>query len=102
VLKFEITGTLLNVLWMFLILMVVRFDGWFIWNLMYGCWMFDRVSFVVCRCSISLRCDCIWFDRVLVEKRVMKLFNCAIFFSCCALLDSMSDRICVFVIIMSS
>ena len=49
-----------------------RPDGRFIANLMYGRWMFDRASSVVCRRSTSLRRDCTWLERVPAEKRAMK------------------------------
>ena len=60
---------------------------------MYGRWMFERASSVVCSRSTSLRRDCTWLERVPAEKRAMKSFSCAIFFSRCALsrLDPRAD-----------
>ena len=46
--------------------------------------MFERASSVVCRRSTSLRRDCTWLERVPAEKRWMKSFSCAIFFSRCS------------------
>ena len=63
-------------------------DGRCIVNLMYGRWMFERASSVVCSRSTSLRRDCTWLARVPAEKRAMKSFSCAIFFSRCAFSDS--------------
>ena len=80
----------------------MRPDGRFIVNLMYGRWMFDRASSVVCSRSTSLRRDCTWLERVPAEKRAMKSFSCAIFFSRCAFSDSMRERICVLASTMSS
>ena len=77
-------------------------DGRFVVNLMYGRWMFDRASSVVCSRSTSLRRDCTWLDRVPALKRAMKSFSWAIFFSRCSLLASIRDRICVLAITMSS
>ena len=65
----------------------VRPDGRFIVNLMYGRWMFERASSVVCRRSTSLRRDCTWLERVPAEKRWMKSFSCAIFLSRCSFCD---------------
>ena len=67
-------------------------DGRFIVNLMYGRWMLDRASSVVCSRSTSLRRDCTWLDRVPAEKRAMKSFSCAIFFSRCSFWASMVVR----------
>ena len=58
---------------------------------MYGRWMFERASSVVCSRSTSLRRDCTWLERVPAEKRAMKSFSCAIFFSRCAFCDSTRD-----------
>ena len=89
-LKFDTTGTPPCALLTPLISIAVRPDGRFIGNLMYGRWMFDRASSVVCSRSTSLRRDCTWLDRVPAEKRAMKSFSCAIFFSRCALSDSIA------------
>jgi hypothetical protein len=51
---------------------------------MYGRWIFDRASSVVCSRSTSLRREVTWLARVPAPKRAMKSFNCAIFFSRCA------------------
>ncbi len=64
--------------------------------------MFERASSVVCRRSTSLRRDCTWLERVPAEKRWMKSFSCAIFFSRCSFWDSSRDRICVLAITISS
>ena len=64
--------------------------------------MFDRASSVVCNRSTSLRRDCTWLDLVPAEKRAMKSFNCAIFFSRCSFCDSSVERICVLATTMSS
>ena len=77
-------------------------DGRFVVNLMYGRWMFERASSVVCSRSTSLRRDVVWLARVPAPKRAMKSFSCAIFFSRCSLSDSIVARICVFAITMSS
>ena len=71
-------------------------------NLMYGRWMFERASSVVCRRSTSLRRDCTWLDRVPAEKRAMKSFSCSIFFSRCSFCASRRTRICVLATTMSS
>jgi hypothetical protein len=49
-----------------------------------------------------LRRDCTWLDRVPAEKRAMKSFSCAIFFSRCAFSASTLERICVLARTMSS
>ena len=77
-------------------------DGRFIANLMYGRWMLERASSVVCSRSTSLRRDCTWLDRVPAENRAMKSLSCSIFFSRCAFCDSMVVRICVLATTMSS
>ena len=52
--------------------------------------MFERASSVVCSRSTSLRRDVTWLARVPAPKRAMKSFSCAIFFSRCALSDSIA------------
>ncbi len=71
-------------------------------NLMYGRWMFDRASSVVCSRSTSFLRDCTWLERVPAEKRAMKSLSCAIFFSRCSFCASRRARICVFASTMSS
>ena len=44
-------------------------DGRFIANLMYGRWMFERASSVVCSRSTSLRRAVAWLARVPAPKR---------------------------------
>ena len=80
----------------------MRPEGRFIVKRMYGRWMFERASSVVCRRSTSLRRDCTWLDRVPAEKRAMKSFNCAIFFSRCAFWLSTWPRSCVLATTISS
>ena len=79
-----------------------RPDGRFIANLMYGRWMFDRASSVVCSRSTSFRRDVTWLARVPAWNRAMKSLSCAIFFSRCSLSDSTRERICVLATTMSS
>jgi hypothetical protein len=55
---------------------------------MYGRWMFERASSVVCSRSTSLRREVTWLARVPAEKRAMKSLSWAIFFSRCAFPDS--------------
>ena len=71
-------------------------------NLMYGRWMFERASSVVCSRSTSFLREVTWLERVPAEKRAMNSFSWAIFLSRCALSDSIFDRICVLATTMSS
>jgi len=80
----------------------IRPDGRRVVNLMYGRWMFDRASSVVCSRSTSLRREVTWLARVPAPKRAMKSLSWAIFFSRCALSDSIVARICVLATTMSS
>jgi hypothetical protein len=71
-------------------------------NLMYGRWIFERASSVVCNRSTSLRRAVAWLARVPAPNRWMKSVSCAIFFSRCTLSASTCERICVFATTMSS
>ena len=76
--------------------------GRFIWNRMYGRWMFERARSLVCRRSTSFLRDITWLLRVPAEKRWMNSCSCAIFFSRCACSASTRDRICVLASTISS
>ena len=64
--------------------------------------MFERARSLVCSRSTSFRRDVTWLARVPAANRAMKSFSCAIFFSRCALSDSIRDRICVLASTISS
>ncbi len=100
--KSSITGWFSKPFETSLISIAIRPEGRAGVNLIYGRWMFDRASSVVCSRSTSLRRACTWLARVPAEKRAMKSFNWAIFFSRCALSDSTLLRICIFASTMSS